>query len=60
MNVGGAGAVRKKVGIITWCDNNGPTNYGQILQCYAMQTICESFGFAPLIIQYRKKTETNL
>jgi len=47
----------KKAGIITWCDNNGPTNYGQILQCYAMQNIFRKLGFDPLIIQYRKKTE---
>ena len=46
----------KKAGIITWCDNNGPTNYGQILQCYAMQNIFRKLGFDPLIIQYRKKT----
>lgn len=46
----------KKAGIITWCDNNGPTNYGQILQCYAMQKLCEKNRIEPMIIQYRKKS----
>ena len=48
--------MRKKAGIITWCDNNGPTNYGQILQCYAMQNIFGKLDFETLIIQYRNKT----
>lgn len=49
--------MNKKVAIITWCDNNGPTNYGQIFQCYAIQKICEKLGFEAIIVQYRKKTE---
>lgn len=46
----------KKVAIITWCDNNGPTNYGQILQCYAMQRIFEKLGFHVAILRYRRKS----
>ena len=49
--------MNKKAAIITWCDNNGPTNYGQILQCYAMQTICQKLGLEVFVIQYRKKTD---
>lgn len=47
--------MKESIGIITWCDNNGVTNYGQLLQCYAIQHICEILGFQPIIIQYRKK-----
>lgn len=47
----------KKAAILTWCDNNGPTNYGQILQCYAMQKLVESWGYYPIIVQYRNKDE---
>lgn len=46
----------KKVGIITWCDNNGVTNYGQVLQCYAMQKACEKLGKKTIVLQYRKRT----
>ena len=47
----------KKVSIMTWCDNNGPTNYGQILQCYAIQTMVQKLGLEPVVIQYRKKSD---
>lgn len=45
----------KKAAILTWCNNNGPTNYGQILQCYAMQYLVRQAGYEPTVIQYRKK-----
>lgn len=45
----------EKVAILTWCDNNGPTNYGQILQCYAMQYLVKSWGYEPFVVQYRRK-----
>lgn len=46
---------KPKAAVLTWCDNNGPTNYGQIFQCYAMQRLVKRAGFQPLVIQYRKK-----
>ncbi len=46
---------KPKAAILTWCDNSGPTNYGQILQCYAMQYLAKQAGYEPLVVQYRKK-----
>lgn len=46
---------REKAAILTWCNNNGPTNYGQILQCYAMQKNLERWGFDSFVVQYRRK-----
>lgn len=46
---------RRKAAILTWCDNNGPTNYGQILQCYAMQELVREKGYEPVVVQYRRK-----
>lgn len=46
---------KPKAAILTWCDNNGPTNYGQIFQCYAMQHLVKKAGFEPLVVQYRRK-----
>lgn len=46
---------RPKAAVLTWCNNNGPTNYGQILQCYAVQRLVREAGFEPLVVQYRKK-----
>ncbi len=43
-----------KVAILTWCNNNGPTNYGQILQCYAVQKILRNMGIEPLTVLYRR------
>ncbi len=45
----------KRAAILTWCDNNGPTNYGQVLQCYAMQDLARSWGYDPLVVQYPGK-----
>lgn len=47
----------KKAAILTWCDNNGPTNYGQILQCYAMQNLVDSWGYHSFVVQYRTRDE---
>ena len=49
--------MKRKAAIITWCYDNGCSNYGQILQCYAMQNICIRLGLDPLVIKYRQKTE---
>lgn len=47
----------EKAAILTWCDNNGPTNYGQLLQCYAMQRLVESWGYHSFVVQYRTMDE---
>lgn len=44
----------KKASVLTWCYNNGKTNYGQILQCYAMQELARMLGYDPIVIRYRK------
>ena len=44
-----------KAAIVTWCYDNGKTNYGQILQCYAMQTIMQRLGYNTKVIRYRKR-----
>ena len=43
-----------KAAILTWCYNNGKTNYGQILQCYAMQEVIRKRGYDPLVVRYRR------
>ncbi len=48
----------KRAAILTWCDNNGPTNYGQVLQCYAMQYLARSCGYDSLVVQYPGKDPT--
>lgn len=48
---------RPKAAVLTWCDNNGPTNYGQILQCYAMQYLVRERGYEPIVVQYRRKDD---
>ena len=44
-----------KAAILTWCYNNGSVNYGQILQCYAMQVIVQRLGYDVKVVKYRKK-----
>lgn len=44
-----------KAAILTWCYNNGPVNYGQILQCYAMQTVVRRLGYDAKVVRYRKR-----
>lgn len=51
---------RPKAAILTWCDNNGPTNYGQIFQCYAMQHLVKEAGYEPVVVQYRKKNSQDM
>lgn len=46
---------KPRAAILTWCGNHGPVNYGQVLQCYAMQCIAEEKGYDPIVIQYREK-----
>ncbi len=46
---------RKKAAIITWCNNSGHPNYGQILQCYAVQKIVESWGYDAFVVLYQRE-----
>lgn len=39
-----------KIGIITYCNSND--NYGQILQCWALQTYLKTLGHTPYLIRF--------
>lgn len=51
------GITKGKAAVLTWCYNNGKTNYGQILQCYAMQRVVQRLGYDVKVIRYRKKMQ---
>lgn len=42
----------KKILIATWCNNNGKTNYGQVLQAYALQKYLCDLDYQVEIINY--------
>ncbi len=42
----------KKIMIATWCNNNGKTNYGQVLQAYALQKYLINKGHKVEIVNY--------
>lgn len=42
-----------KASIVTWCNNNGPTNYGQVLQCYATQQLLADMGIKAITVLYQ-------
>ena len=42
----------KKILIATWCNNNGKTNYGQVLQAFALQKYLSNKGYEVKIINY--------
>lgn len=44
-----------RVGVITF--SNSRDNYGQILQCYAMQEFVKSLGHDPFLIRYDERIE---
>lgn len=46
----------KKAALFTWC-YFGRVNYGQILQCYATQKLCEEYGLEVMVIKYRPLKE---
>ena len=46
----------KKIIIFTWC-HYGHANFGQILQCYALEHVCEDLGFDVQVLRYRKLYE---
>ena len=45
----------RRASIITWCNNNGVTNFGQVLQCYALQVSLERLGFDVTVIDYQNR-----
>lgn len=45
--------------VFTWCNTNGPTNYGQILQCYAVQEILKKYGFTVKVLRFRRKNSSD-
>lgn len=51
--------MKGRVAILTWC-YHGAANFGQILQCYALQTLCEKYGLDATVIKYRHPDENEL
>lgn len=47
----------KKIGIVTFC--NSKDNYGQILQCYALQEFLRKHGFEPFLIRVKSSGSAN-
>lgn len=47
-----------KIGIVTFWDTQD--NYGQLLQCYALQTYLKILGHKPFLIRYSPKQEFTL
>lgn len=45
---------KTSVALYTWCNDIGPSNYGQTLQCYATQFFLEKMGAEVRIVRYRK------
>lgn len=45
---------KEKIAIITWCNNESKTNYGQVLQAYALQRYLRNSGYSVKVINYRK------
>ncbi len=43
-----------KIAIFTWCYRKNYVNYGQMLQCYALQNACKKFGHEVQVMRYRK------
>lgn len=50
----------KKISIFTFCNNMWHVNYGQVLQCYAMQEICKKLGFETQVVRYRAKNKQDI
>lgn len=47
----------KKIGVITFSDTTH--NYGQILQCFAMQQTLKRLGFNPFLIRFNTATKSS-
>ena len=45
---------KHNVAVFTFCNNNGPVNYGQILQSYAVHVILEELGCESKVVLYQK------
>lgn len=46
--------MKNKIALFTWCYTAGAINYGQILQCYALQKYCKEQGYDVEVVKYRK------
>ena len=43
--------------ILTWCYNTKIVNYGEVLQCFALQRACEKMGHVVRVLMYRRLYE---
>lgn len=50
----------KKIAIVTFCNNMWELNYGQVLQCYALQEACKKIGGEVSVIRYREKCNKDI
>lgn len=50
----------KKIAIVTFCNNMWDINYGQVLQCYALQEACKKIGGEVSVIRYREKCNEDI
>lgn len=50
----------KEISILTFCNNMWHVNYGQVLQCYAMQEICKKLGANVQVVRYREKVPQDI
>lgn len=50
----------KKVALITFCNNFGKTNYGQVLQCYALYKRLTDLHLDVKVIPYREKDNKDI
>lgn len=50
----------KKCALITFCNSTGPTNYGQVLQCYALYEILMRYNWNVKVIPYREKISKDI
>lgn len=51
---------RSNVAILTFCNDSGSVNYGQILQCYAAQNLFENMGVKVKVIFYQRLSVNEL
>jgi len=50
--------MKKSIAVLTYWDSN--TNYGQVLQCYALQRFLRDAGHSPQVIRYHLGAELSL
>ena len=51
---------KPKAAIFTFCNNNGPVNYGQVLQCFAVGKLLEENGYDHCTVLYQKNKISEL